>query len=366
MASNFNIELDKPIHSANKIGGGAFGAIYKVYVNGIECIAKRLHDILTGSRGQQYVNRQEWEHLVVKFRQECSLLSQMRHPNVVQFLGIYQPHGPDPRDIALIMEKLHIDLEHFIKEYKDVLTPLDGVDTLLSLKLHILRDICCGLLYIHSHSVIHRDLNAGNILLTESLRAKVADLGMARIIDQSVPTGSLTQGPGALDYMPPESLTENPTYDAKLDSFSLGHLMLYLLTCVYPKPVDPSLDSISSLHRSSQCLGLQALKRQKGLDSLGIGHILYNLIVSCLDDKPDPRPTMEDIKSQLERYCAQHPKTMDMVSLVLSKRRVSYQHELESKMQDWQKEKFAFISQVNEYRQQCSQLQKAHQTEVID
>ena len=173
MASNFDIKLDKPIRSSDKIGGGAFAAVYKVYVNGTECIAKRLHDILTGSRGQQYVSHQQWEQLVVKFRQECSLLSQMRHPNVVQSLGIYQPRGSDPRDIALIMEKLHIDLEHFIKEYKDVLTPLNVVDTFLSLKLHILHDICCGLLYIHSHSIIHCDLNAGNVLLTESLRAKV-------------------------------------------------------------------------------------------------------------------------------------------------------------------------------------------------
>ena len=351
MASNFDIELDKPLEDSHTIGQGAYGAVYKAYFKETECIAKRLHDILTGSRSQQYVSHQQWEHLVVKFRQECSLLSQMRHPNVVQFLGIYQPPGSDPRDIALIMEKLHIDLKHFIEEYKDVLTPLNGVDTFLSLKLHILRDICCGLLYIHSHSVVHRDLNAGNVLLTESLKAKVADLGMARIIDQSVATGSLTQGPGAPDYMPPEAFDENPTYNSKLDSFSLGHLMLYLLTCVYPKPVDPSLDSISSLHQSGQHSSLQALKRQKGLDSLGVGHILYNLIVSCLHDKPDPRPTMEDIKSQLERHCTQHPKTMDMVSLVFSKRRVSYQHVLESKMQDW--------SQVNE-------LQEAHQTEVID
>ena len=182
---------------------------------------------------------------------------------------------------------------------------------------------------------------------------------------QSVATGRLTQGPGATDYMPPEALCRNPTYNSKLDSFSLGHLMLYLLTCVYPKPVDPSLDSISSsLHRSSQHLSLQALKRKHSLDQLGSDHILYNLAIRCLQDRPDPRPTMEDIKSQLERHCAQHPKTMDIVSLVLSKRRVSYQHELKSKMQDWEKEKLVLISQVIKYRQQCNQLQKAYQHEL--
>ena len=49
-ATEIDIKLDKPIQADNRIGGGAFGAVYKVYVNGTECIAKRLHDILTGSR----------------------------------------------------------------------------------------------------------------------------------------------------------------------------------------------------------------------------------------------------------------------------------------------------------------------------
>ena len=264
----------------------------------------------------------------------------MRHPNVVQFLGIYQPHGSDPRDIALIMEKLHIDLEHFIEEYKDVLTPLNGVDTFLSLKLHILRDICCGLLYIHSHSVIHRDLNAGNVLLTESLRAKVADLGMARIIDQSVATGRLTQGPGAIDYMPPEALCRNPTYNIKLDTFSFGHLMLYLLTCVYPKPAELSRQTILI----NQHLSAQAVKRKESLDDLGSDHILYNLIVSCLEDKPDARPTMEGVKSQLESHCGQYPKTSDKVSLVLNRRRISELEEATAKHEQEIIEKMAEIT----------------------
>ena len=347
MATKLDIKLDKPIQADNRIGGGAFGTVYKVYVNGTECIAKRLHDILTGSRGQQYVSHQEWEQLVVKFRQECSLLSQMRHPNVVQFLGIYQPRGSDPRDVALIMEKLYIDLGHFIEEYKNVLAPLNGVDTFLSLKLHILHDICCGLLYIHSHSVIHRDLNAGNVLLTESLRAKVADLGMARIIDQSVATGRLTQGPGAMDYMPPEALCRNPTYNVKLDTFSFGHLMLYLLSCVYPKPAEPSRQTMLMLLQSTKHLSAQALKRKESLDDLGSDHILYNLIVSCLEDKPDPRPRMEDVKSQLESHCDQHPKTIDKVSLVLNRRRISELEEATAKHEQEIIEKMTEITKVH-------------------
>ena len=201
------------------------------------------------------------------------------------------------------------------------------------------------MLYIHSHNVIHRDLNAGNVLLTESLRAKVADLGMARIIDQSVATGRLTQGPGAMDYMPPEALCRNPTYNVKLDTFSFGHLMLYLLTCVYPTPAEPSRQTMLMLLQSTQHISAQALKRKESLDDLGSDHILYNLIVSCLEDKPDTRPTMEDVKSQLENHC-NHPKTIDKVSLVLNRRRISELEEATTKHEQEKIEKIAEVTKV--------------------
>ena len=158
--------LDAPINSGKRLGGGCFGAVYEAKVNGATCVAKRLLDILTGARGQPQVSRQEWGVLADKFKAECSLLSKLRHPNVVQFLGVYEP-SDDPRDMALVMEKLYMDLENFITKYPH--TPL-------AIKLHILRDISCGLLHIHSHGIVHRDLNAGNVLLTHSLQAKVADL----------------------------------------------------------------------------------------------------------------------------------------------------------------------------------------------
>ena len=64
-----------------------------------------------------------------------------------------------------------MDLKQFITKYPKAVTPL---------KLNILHGISCGLLYIHSRGIVHRDLNAGNVLLTKGLQAKVADLGVAR------------------------------------------------------------------------------------------------------------------------------------------------------------------------------------------
>ena len=67
---------------------------------------------------------------------------------------------------------MHIDLDQCMKTYPDIPLPY---------KTSILDH---GLAYLHSIPIIHRDLNAGNVLLTESLRAKIADLGVAKLFDR--------------------------------------------------------------------------------------------------------------------------------------------------------------------------------------
>ena len=321
------IKLDDPIDPNKRRGAGAYGVVYEVKRNGASCIAKRLHDILTGARGEAPVCEQEWRAIVDKCGQECALLSKMRHPNVVQFLGIYQP-TVDPRDIALIMERLFMDLEHLITHYKKVLAPVSipatsSNDVFLPIKVHILRDISCGLLHIHSHGVIHRDLNAGNVLLTENLQAKVADFSVARIVKMSA-VGKLSVAPGATDYMPPEALSVNPVYNNKLDTFSLGHLMLYLINCQYPQPQDPSLQNIAtSATKAGLPLGMQAWKRKHWLDCISENHSLCTVVVHCLQDEPDDRPSMFCVKTILHKFCEEKPKSLDMIFSLMNSRRES-------------------------------------------
>ena len=82
------------------------------------------------------------------------------------------------------------------------------------MNLSILFDVSCGLLYLHTQlkePLIHRDLNAGNVLLTTDARAKIADLGMSKLLDYH-PSSEAAQTvcPGAQAYMPPEALQERP------------------------------------------------------------------------------------------------------------------------------------------------------------
>ena len=157
------------LDSGEQKGSGAYGAVYEVTVKGVTSIAKRLHHILVTQ-----VSRQERDSIQRKFVAECALLSTLRHPNVVHFVGVH--YGKSKNDLSLVMECLHTDLAKFLEGCSSAIP--------LSIKLSILLDVSYGLLYFHTHTppIIHRDLSASNILLTTDLRAKIADLGVAKLL----------------------------------------------------------------------------------------------------------------------------------------------------------------------------------------
>ena len=274
-------------------GRGCYGAVYEVRVNGLSCVAKRLHDILVGRGQTERVAEEDRRAVIERFREECSLLSGLRHPNVVQFMGVH--YGRDEADISLIMEYVHMDLEHCMKTYPGFPLPY---------KTSILRDVAYGLAYLHSLNIIHRDLNTGNILLTESLRAKVADLGVAKLFDRDTTMKrTSTICPGAQDFMPPESLEESPKYSTKLDVFSFGHLTVYLVNQKAPLVIGTHI-SVEDVQRKRVQVGM----RRRAVDQMaGSCHPLYTTAVQCLGDTPAQRPTSRDLVKRMKEICKQHP-----------------------------------------------------------
>ena len=153
-------------------------------------------------------------------------MAELRHPHIVQFLGLCFLQGSALP--VLVMERLDSSLDEL----------LEGVPGLpLALKRSLLADVARGLLYLHTHNppVVHRDLSARNVLLTSSPVAKISDLGNARIVNLQPGqlARTLTRLPGTISYMPPEAFTDGSQYGPRLDIFSFGHLTLFTLTQVW-------------------------------------------------------------------------------------------------------------------------------------
>ena len=308
MAANlqqFKVTSVEKLDEAKELGRGCYGAVYAVRLHGLPCIAKRLHDILVGRGKEERVSEEQRKAVIDCFHEECKLLSGLRHPNVVQFMGVH--YGREEADISLIMEYMHMDLNQCIKTYHDIPLPY---------KTSILRDVAYSLAYLHSIPIIHRDLNAGNVLLTESLRAKIADLGVAKLFDmKTAMIHTRTVCPGAMDFMPPESLGDSPKYNAQLDIFSFGHLLIFLANQKAPVVIYGSLTPADVQKKQ-----IQVGMRRTSLDKMGgPGHPLYSIAVQCLSDTPDQRPTSRDLVRRMEELCEKHPlpykNTLQTVSL---------------------------------------------------
>ena len=71
----------------SEIGRGSFGAVYEVKMNGLPCIAKGLHDILLGHGGNLTIREADKKAIRAKFHNEYALLGNLKHPNIIQFLG---------------------------------------------------------------------------------------------------------------------------------------------------------------------------------------------------------------------------------------------------------------------------------------
>ena len=273
-------------------GRGSFGAVYEVKANGVPCIAKRLHNILQGYGQYGVVSAHEKKRIRENFRRECIILSRLRHPNIVQFLGVY--YGKHEQDLMLLMEYLHMDLDHCLT---------DNPNMPLSIKISILLDVSYGLLYLHTQTpaIIHRDLKAGNVLLTTDMQAKLADLGVAKIIDLMTCKQSHTIAPGTSAVMPPEALQEKPHYNYKLDVFSFGTLTLHVVTQTFPNAHEVPFEYIEKGK-------MQIAKRMSVIRKMSQDHCLYPLAMECLLDDQNKRPTTQSLNTQLKRLSEQHPR----------------------------------------------------------
>ena len=238
---------------------------------GKQCIAKMEH-----------LNRKNSNMLL---NQERRFLLVLKHPFIVSLLATYG----NPQSPVLLMERMWMSLTEYLTNKK-----------LHHNKINILRDAACGLHYIHEKDIIHCDLTTDNIMLTENITAKLADFGQANFCQQN-----LKHSTKSLDYLPPEMICKphsGTSFSIKVDVFSFGCIIIHTFTQEFPMPdFDKYVETSevgkyikhSEVERRSICLK-KFKNNSKSIE-------LYDIVLKCLQDNPDNRPTATTLFSLLEK-----------------------------------------------------------------
>ena len=294
------------------IGSGSYGSVETGLIHGAKCALKKIHSDL---QARSSLSPKEIEFTVKQFAKECQLMSNLRHPNIVQFFGLFS--SPGSLLPALVMERLLTNLHDLLEKRPDI--PL-------GFKHSFLADIAAGISYLHSRSpsVIHRDLSAKNVLLTDSMVAKIADLGMARIVPKRG-LATMTKAPGAFVYMPPEALEDETRYDSTIDVFSLGVLAIFILTQCFP---DSLLAPVHRTKEGNDVIRSELERREKYMRKVyaqfSKSNPLVTLIEKCVQRYPGDRLSIQQVVQFLDKarslieYFKQDLDKLELVQLMKS------------------------------------------------
>lgn len=205
----WNIDFSE-ITVGTRVGIGFFGEVFRGIWNGTEVAIKVfLEQDLTAENMEDFCN-------------EISILSRLRHPNVILFLGACTR----PPRLSMVTEYMEMGSLYY-------LIHLSGQKKKLTWRrrLKMLRDICRGLMCIHRMKIAHRDIKSANCLVNRHWTVKICDFGLSRMMTESPMKD--TSSAGTPEWMAPE-LIRNEPFTEKCDIFSLGVIMWELCTLSRP------------------------------------------------------------------------------------------------------------------------------------
>ena len=267
------------------LGRGCYGAVYKARCDQLTCAAKILHPTIVDPYDPGSGK------ILQRFQQECDFLNHIRHPHIVQYLGVCR--DPESNLPVLLMELLDSSLTKMLEHSPHPISYHIQVD--------LCSDVSLAVAYLHSNGIIHRDLSGNNVLVVAGRRAKVTDFGMSKLVRSERHFTPLTLCPGTLGYMSPESLTEPPRYTERLDVFSQGVIMIQVCTRQFPDPgpAVKEMEDPQSPTRTKQVPILEPERRKKHIDLIDPAHPLLPIAMACLEYREKDRPSPEELCQRL-------------------------------------------------------------------
>jgi predicted Ser/Thr protein kinase len=197
------------------LGQGGMGLVYQARQLSLDRLVAL--KILPVDRGNE-------QNFAERFTQEARALARLNHPNIVAVYDFGQADGL----YYLLMEFVDgLNLRQL--ERAGGVTPQEALKTIPS--------ICDALQYAHNQGIVHRDIKPENILLNRAGQVKIADFGLAKLLQRAGVEPALTRAEqvmGTPHYMAPEQLERPLEVDHRADLYSLGVVFYEMLTGELP------------------------------------------------------------------------------------------------------------------------------------
>lgn len=249
------------------LGGGGMGEVY--VAEQLSLGRKVALKVLRNEMGQVH-------GMSERFKREALLLSSVDHPAVVRIIDFGDSNGA----ACLVMDLVEGDtLEAVLRQ-----GPLSP-----SRAQNLLRQLAEGLAAVHARGIVHRDLKPQNVVISEGPlgeQARLLDFGIARLTENDVPGGGVTQAGiviGTPEYLSPEQAVAGK-FDDRSDLYSFGVLAYHMLSLKLPLP-GPSPREYIIQHATMEPRPLLEVAPQ-----LASHPVLVGLVMQCLQKRPEDRP----------------------------------------------------------------------------
>ena len=206
-----------------------------------------------------------------RFLQEYEILSSLHHANIVKTFGFC--YGDASHAPSILLELCE-------KNLRERISLMDDID-----KVCCIIEISQAMESVHAARMIHRDLKPENVLFDSDGHVRISDFGVACIVDVEGQTQSMTSCVGTLKFMAPELLNESTTYDNKVDIYSFGVVLFFILSSGMMPKISIAEQSCGKKAQIPSC----------------INKVSHELISACWSTSPSDRPSFTEILSTIKK-----------------------------------------------------------------
>jgi serine/threonine protein kinase len=264
-----------------KLAEGSNGIINKVKWRGIECVVKYL---------RHNNNETEYDDLI----NEISVISHLRHPRLVLFMGACTLNEP----LMLLYEYMpNGSLDNYYYKMSCKFTKQWKPSPKYMYRW--IKELTQAIYFLHNcyYPIMHRDIKPSNILLDEDLHIKLTDFGLSRTIKKKHDIYKMSGCTGTLRYMAPEILfNKGEDYNLKIDIYSMALNYWFINTGKVPfKEIDKNPHVVHLIKEGFR-------PNISDVNDTQLRDLIGRMWDTCPEMRPDIKEVLEDINTITERY----------------------------------------------------------------